>query len=81
MTEVLIGTEWIEVEESLAEIEDLVKHGSDDPLPTPLKNRIRLIAPSRMRGDQYGRAIREGRKEIKVAVSAINAIREDIPEG
>jgi hypothetical protein len=79
MAEVLIGTEWVEVEESLEQVE--ARLGSfDDPVPTPIFNRMLLTTPSRARTDAHGREIPESRKTMKVAIAAINAIREPIAE-
>jgi hypothetical protein len=79
MAELLVGTEWIYVEEPAEYVLDLMA-GNDAP-SIPMQSRLHVTCSSGWTPDPHsGDPVHHPRKEMKVAPSAINGVRETINE-
>jgi hypothetical protein len=76
----LVGTEWIEIEEPAEYILDHI--GGDDAPSIPMQTWLLVTCAAGWSPDPHsGDPVHRSRKAMQVAVSKINAVREPINEG
>ena len=79
MADVLIANEWVRVEESAEDIERRLR--ADEAPPVPMMCWILLTTPSYQTVDESRQRLSQHpRRRMKIAVSAIHGIREEIVE-